>query len=126
LSRALQLAKEVTNLTPESGSNWNTLGVAYYRGGDWQCAIAALKKSQEFDAGKDVANNGLFLAMAYWKLGDKIQARTWYDQSVAWMEKNAPKNEELKRFRSEAEELMGIGTKHKTTDHTEHTEKKKR
>jgi serine/threonine protein kinase/Tfp pilus assembly protein PilF len=109
--RALQLAKEVVKHTPDSGSNWNTLGVAYYRSGDWHGAIAALKQSQGYDSGKDVANNGLFLAMAHWKLGDKPQARTCYDRAVAWMEKNAANNKDLKRFRAEAEELMGMRKK---------------
>jgi serine/threonine protein kinase len=73
--------------------------------------LKLLKKSEEVAPGKFAAHNGLFLAMAHWKLGDKPQARSWFDQSVAWMEKNAPKNEELMRFRTEAEELMGIGKK---------------
>ena len=84
----MQLAKEVVSHTPDSGSNWNTLGVAYYRNGDWQNAVTGLKKSKECDPGKDVGHNGLFLAMAYWQLGDKPQARTWFDESLAWMEKN--------------------------------------
>jgi tetratricopeptide (TPR) repeat protein len=109
--RAIQLAKEVVKHTPQSASNWNTLGVAHYRSGDCQSAVTALEKSKTLDRGKDVAHNGLFLAMAYWKLGDKQQARTLYDQSLTWMEKNAPKNEELKRFRAEAAELMGIERK---------------
>ena len=28
-----------------------------------------------------------FLAMAHWQLGHKEEARRWYDQGVAWMEK---------------------------------------
>jgi hypothetical protein len=47
-----------------------------------------------------------FLAMAHWQLGNQDQARQWYDQAVAWMEKNQPQNEELLRFRAEAEELI--------------------
>jgi hypothetical protein len=37
---------------------------------------------------------------------NKDTARTWYDRGVAWMEKNKPKDEELQRFRTEAEELL--------------------
>lgn len=48
--------------------------------------------------------------MAHWQLGEKDKAREWYDKAVQWMDKNKPQDEELKRFRSEAEELLGIKT----------------
>ena len=51
------------------------------------------------------------LAVAHWRLGNQDEARKWYDQAVAWMNKNQPKNEELRRFRAEAEELMKIERK---------------
>jgi hypothetical protein len=46
--------------------------------------------------------------MAHWQLGDKDQARSWYDKGIAWMDKLLPDNEELIRFRAEAKELLGI------------------
>jgi hypothetical protein len=46
--------------------------------------------------------------MACWQLGDKNDARKRYDQAVQWMEKNQPKNEELWRFRAEAEKFMEV------------------
>jgi hypothetical protein len=52
-----------------------------------------------------------FLAMAHWQLGKKDESRKWYDQAVEWMEKNQPKNEELRRFRAEAAELLGFEKK---------------
>ena len=45
--------------------------------------------------------------MSHWQLGKKDEARQWYDKAVEWMEKNKPDDEELKRFRAEAEELLG-------------------
>ena len=50
--------------------------------------------------------------MAHWQLGDKNQARKWYDQAVAWMDKNQPKDDELRRFRAEAEELLKVERKY--------------
>lgn len=45
----------------------------------------------------------------YWNtLGDKEQARIYYDKAVHRMDKNQPMNEEFRRFRAEAEELLGI------------------
>ncbi len=50
----------------------------------------------------------LFLAMAHWQLGDKGAARKWYDQAVQWMEKFAPRNDEILRFRAEAAALLQV------------------
>jgi tetratricopeptide (TPR) repeat protein len=60
----------------------------------------------------------LFLAMAHKKLGNHDQARKAHEQAVQWLEKNSgalAKNktqaEELGRFRSEAEEVLGLKKK---------------
>src|SRR5882757_1697929 len=105
--QAVELAKKSIGLTPKHGSNWNTLGVAQYRAGDWKAAVAALTKSMELRKGGD-STDWFFLAMAHWQLGDKEEARKWYDRAAAWMDKNQPKNEELRRFRAEAAELLGV------------------
>lgn len=55
--------------------------------------------------------------MAHWQLGDQDEARKFYDQAVEWMEKNKPQDEELKRFRAEAAELLE-GEKESQTDQT--------
>ena len=44
--------------------------------------------------------------MAHWQLGHKDEARQWYDKAVEWM-KNNPADDELTRFRAEADELLG-------------------
>jgi eukaryotic-like serine/threonine-protein kinase len=105
--RAVTLAKKAVGLDPKQGNWWNTLGVAQYRAGDGKAVIAALEKSMELSKGGD-ANDWFFLAMAHWQLGNKEEARKWYDQAVQWMEKNQPKDEELVRFRAEAEKLLNI------------------
>jgi serine/threonine protein kinase/tetratricopeptide (TPR) repeat protein len=104
---AVEAAQQATNSAPVDGNIWNTLGVARYRAGDWQGSIDALAKSMELREGGD-AYDWFFQAMARWQLGDKDEARTWYDKAVEWMDKNEPKNEELLRFRAEAAELLGI------------------
>ena len=50
-ARGIELAKEVTEKVPKDGNNWNTLGVAYYRAGDWKKALATLERSAELRAG---------------------------------------------------------------------------
>jgi serine/threonine protein kinase/tetratricopeptide (TPR) repeat protein len=107
---AVECARKAVELAPEDGAVWNTLGVAQYRAGNWQASIDALRKAMGLRRG----GNGLdwfFLAMAHWHLGGKDEARKWYDQGVRWMEKNKPAEEELRRFRAEAAELLGIEKK---------------
>ena len=106
-SRALELAQKAVDREPNAGYAWNTLGVAHYRAGQWKASIDALKKSIDLRKGGD-SFDWFFLAMAHWKLGDKEEARQQYDQAVHWMEKNQPQNEELRRFRIEAAELLQV------------------
>ena len=73
-------------------------------------SLGALQKSNDLRKGGD-SSNWFFLAMAHWHLGEKDEAGKWYDRGVQWMEKNQPKNEELRRFRVEAAGLLGIEPK---------------
>ncbi|HUE72043.1 MAG TPA: protein kinase [Pirellulaceae bacterium] len=112
-SQAVALARRAVDLAPREGGHWNTLGVAHYRAGDWKAAINSLEKSMELVSGRPEVStaesfNTFFLAMAHWQLGEKDKAREWYDKAVAWMEKNKPEDEELRRFRAEAKELLRI------------------
>jgi serine/threonine protein kinase/Tfp pilus assembly protein PilF len=88
-------------------AEWNILGVARYRAGDWKAAIEALEKSVALAPDNYVAFNGFFLAMSHWQLGEREAARKSYDQAVAWMDKNAPTDEKLLRCRHEAAVLLG-------------------
>ena len=104
---AIELARKAVDLEPESGILWNTLGVARYRAGEWQEAIDALEKSQDL---QDLHSyDFFFLAMAHWQLGHKQEAQRYFERAVEWMDVKGPRNEELLRFRAEAEELLGIG-----------------
>jgi hypothetical protein len=47
-----------------------------------------------------------FLAMAHWRLGDRNQARMWLNRAVEWMDRDRPHDDELRRFRAEAETLL--------------------
>jgi tetratricopeptide (TPR) repeat protein len=115
-ARAVLLAKEVIELSRKQGDRperlgdyWNTLGVAQYRAGNLGEAQAALQKSLDLDDGQGshyVYEDWFFLAMVNWKLGKKDEARQWYNRAVQWMQKSDPKNEQLRRFRAEVEELM--------------------
>jgi hypothetical protein len=79
--------------------------------GQYRQAVGTLTQAHELIP---VAHQGslptasVFLAMAHWQLAEKQEARQWYDRAVQWLDKNDPKNEELRRFRVEAEELLGV------------------
>ena len=104
---AVTEAKKAIELDPKNVLIWNTLGVAQYRCGQWQEAIAALEKSNSLRSGGD-ANDWLFLAMANSRLGRSDLALSWYQKSCDWLEKNKVADDELARFRVEAEEQLKI------------------
>jgi tetratricopeptide (TPR) repeat protein len=112
--RAVELARKAVEIAPKEGGYWNTLGVAHYRAGDCKAAILAIHTSIEKSKGGD-ACDWFILAMSHWKLGEPAEAHKQYDQAVQWMKENevtlAKKKdqaEELRRFRSEAEEVLQL------------------
>jgi len=51
--------------------------------------------------------------MTLWQLDKKKEAREFYDNTVQWMEKNKPRDLELRRFRAEAAALLQVEDKQK-------------
>jgi serine/threonine protein kinase/Tfp pilus assembly protein PilF len=105
--QALALAKGVVEQAPQVGIAWNTLGVAYYRNGDWRAAVSALTKSMELRKGGD-GLDWFFLAMAHWQLGERDSALKTYHRAVEWMTRASRSDDELCRFRDEAAEVLGL------------------
>ncbi len=103
--QAIRLARKAVEAKPQDGNFHNTLGAAHYRAGEWTAAVAALKQSMHLRKGGD-AFDWYFMAMAHRQLGEKKEARHWYDKAVGWNDKNIPGDEELRRFRAEAAELL--------------------
>jgi Flp pilus assembly protein TadD len=97
-------------LAPEKPKHWSNLGVALLRAGDAKGAALALEKADQMQKGGDLAHR-FFLAMAYWQTGEKDKARRAYEQGIQWMEKHRPNDEEFRRFRAEAGELLQIDDK---------------
>jgi len=104
---AARACSKAVELDPKFALAWYNLGVAHYRAGDWQAALAAPDKSMELRQGGD-SHDWFFLAMSHEKLGDREKARHWYNRAVEWMDKNKPQDDELRRFRTEAAELLKI------------------
>lgn len=96
----------MAELAPQDGDIRFTLGVAHYRAGEWDAAIKALEGARELRSGND-GYNGLFLAMAHWRLGRADTARRYYSQASVSV-KSRPQDERLGRLHAEAAALLGI------------------
>jgi tetratricopeptide (TPR) repeat protein len=108
---AVELAQQAVRQAPKEALYWNTLGVAHYRAGEWEAAIKALEEAETLAPAKYFGFNALFLAMCHHQLGDSVKAKDYYDRAVLWCQENQGKlsaahQEELKRFRAEAEERV--------------------
>jgi serine/threonine protein kinase/tetratricopeptide (TPR) repeat protein len=122
-ARAVALATEAVQLRPGMEECWPPLGAAQYRTGKWPEAVAALDKAMHLRQGKldqyspgtiyfsAAAADAFFLAMAHWQLGHREEARTWYARAVRWMHQGLPHDDEVRRLRAEADELLGVNTK---------------
>jgi hypothetical protein len=109
----VELAKEAIQIASKGINFSGTLGVASYRAADFPAAVTELEKAIEFWVNSDPRNScnyAMFLAMAHWQLDHKSEARHWYNQAIQWIEKHHldSTNDELGRFRIEAEELLGL------------------
>jgi len=104
--RALNLARKAVAVNPADWAIWNTLGVAAYRVRDWGTAAEALRKSIQINGGAGI--DCFFLAMTRWHQGKRDEARQWFDQAIAWIERTRSEDPEVRRFHAEAAGLMGL------------------
>ncbi len=96
----------------ELGSGGNSFDFFFLAMAHWQlgssgarCQGAGVRDgNEEADGPADKQDD----AAAQEAARHKQEARQWYDKAVEWMEKNKPDDQELLRFRAEAEELLGI------------------
>jgi tetratricopeptide (TPR) repeat protein len=107
VDEAVDLAKKAVKAAPTAGKYWGTLGRAHYRAGQWSDALTAFQEAAKLRNGGD-SLEWFYLAMIHGRLGEKEQARKWYDQALQRMEQNDPDNGELKYLRAEAAELLDI------------------
>jgi eukaryotic-like serine/threonine-protein kinase len=114
--RAVRLAQLATSHAPPPnmtvGAYWYTLGVAHYRAGNWKQSLEALEKGLKLQQSA-AAWDWFFHAMAHWQLGNRDEARRYYALADYAMGMFGPtyQNEELRRFRAEAAELLGLNEK---------------
>jgi len=104
---AVRHARRAVDLQPNDGNIWNTLGVAYYRTGEWTEANDALSRSMQFRNQGD-SFDWFFLALVQLKLGHREQALEWYDKAVGWFHESLSNDRELYRFQVEAAQELGL------------------
>jgi serine/threonine protein kinase/Tfp pilus assembly protein PilF len=102
---AVALGEQAVQRDPQEGIYWNTLGIAYYRAGQWDRARSALEKSMELREGGD-PNDWFFLAMTCTRQGDTGRGRAWLEKASRWMRQHGRQDENLTRYRAEAEALL--------------------
>jgi Flp pilus assembly protein TadD len=90
---AVEMARKAAALAPDKHQCLCTLGIALYRAGEPKAAVETLQKAVQI---QPAVSDFFFLAMAYWQLGDREQARKWYDQAVHWMDEDKPTAEETR------------------------------
>jgi len=105
--QSVEHARAAVALDPTAGTYWNTLGVAFYRIGNWDQAKDALSRSLQMRDGGD-SFDWFFLAMIDQKQGRRDQALDLYEKAVQWYQNSAPNDDELYRFQVEAALVLGL------------------
>ena len=77
--KALRYSEEACQLEPSNGLSLRTLGMAYYRVGNYQKALATLVRSDQINKAElqeSLPSNLAFLAMTQQQLGNAKEAQT--------------------------------------------------
>jgi hypothetical protein len=104
---ALTLAQRAAALDFENGGNWNTLALARNRADAWPGASSAVNRAMRLHDGVN-PKDWVILAMIRWRLGDRAEARRWYDLVTIAIKSQNYADEDLRRLRDEAAALLGI------------------
>ena len=102
---AVRLAQKAVELEPENGHFHNTLGIAQYRAGQYEKALATLTKGNKIKG--EFPDDLAFLAMTHHQLGQIEEARAALARAQESMKQPQwAGDEELQRFLKEAEALI--------------------
>ena len=108
--KALRFSEEACQLEPENGDFLNTLGVAYYRVGNYEKGLDVLARSDQINALKDKGSRPTdlaFLAMAHQQLGHAKEAEAKLQLLREQMkDPRSAKDAGAQVFLREAEELL--------------------
>ena len=114
--KAVALAEKAIRLDPDDWALLNTLGVAYYRLGNYPRALEAFERSLRDSRDEAAAFDLFFLAMCHHRLGNESKARDEYEAAVRWAIRFEPTlnnpdwRRELSEFQSEAKAVLAKQT----------------
>ncbi len=124
--RAVTLAEKATGARP-IWQHLRTLGLAHHFAGDDSKAVKALNRSLELRGGVGEVFDCFPLAAAHQRLGNKGEARKWYDRGVVWSRQNSQRYPaELAVLRADAEAALGIAKQPKPAPVIPPADEKKR
>ena len=84
---------------------YKILGEHYFDKDNWTEAVEALEKADLLTGGEDFRHR-LHLAIGYYHLGQRSQAKDRYAEGIVWLQNNP--NEKLEGLRAEVEHLLGL------------------
>ena len=104
-ARAVEYARTAVdaNANPHrSGVFFAILGGACYRNGEWRRAAAALEQAERLGELNQFRAAEFLLAMAHWQLGQRDQAREWYERTRRWNDRRQYPDAEARLLQAEA------------------------
>jgi tetratricopeptide (TPR) repeat protein len=104
---ALDWASRALESTPEEANAVSNYGAALYRNRRYSEAREHLMKAVRI-SGQPSPWQSFFLAMCSWRLGQKNEARSYFENGATFMDEHNLANPSLIRLRQEAAELLGI------------------
>jgi tetratricopeptide (TPR) repeat protein len=104
---AVKYATRAVELSDTDGNNWNTLGVARLRNGDFKGSREALMRSISIRGGGD-GFDWFYLAILDDKEGKPDSALTLYQQASEWHRRTRPMDPELYEIEQEAAEELKL------------------
>ena len=104
---ALTLASQVVERFSASSVYWNTLGVAFFRTGNFESAVTALDRAIALSSG-GTAFDHVFLAMSHARLGNLEVSQECLARAMFDKEKGHPSHTELARLCDEAQSIIAF------------------
>jgi tetratricopeptide (TPR) repeat protein len=113
LPKAIAVAKKAVAAEPRNSNYWNTLGVAYYRSGQYAEALPAFDKSMMLSHGGD-GFDWFYIAMVHWKLHNPEKAIDYLQKAQDWKRTEHVSAKDLLGIDEEAQQLIVTNTSQKT------------
>jgi non-specific serine/threonine protein kinase/serine/threonine-protein kinase len=112
LARASALLDETIPRLPQgletfAGNLWNTRSLVQLRAGDPKAALESALRANALHHDQS-GEDWLLLALAHARLGDREQARGWYDRALPWLSRNRSGDQDFRRLQAEAASLLGL------------------